>query len=38
MRPKTDKNADFERTAGWNGVNVTLLERATQYSPEIHLD
>jgi len=38
MRPKIDKNADFERTTWWNGVNVTLLERATQCGPEIHLD
>ena len=38
MRPKMDKNADFERTARWNVENVTLLEGATQCGSEIHLD
>jgi len=38
MRPKIDKNANFERTAWWNGVNITLLERGSQYGPETLLD
>ena len=38
MYLKMNKNVNFKKTTERNRGNITLLERVTQYHPEIHLD